>query len=135
MRRGAPGGGDLLEDPPAHARRRREATRPEGAVARDGGRVDLAPGDDGVLDGALLQMIEHLIAGEPARPGDAEGLIELPGVEVADAPEADLALLNQPLEGADRLFEGMGSGPVQQVDVRGGGGRSPRTPCAGARGA
>src|SRR4030066_1515723 len=128
MRRGAPGGGDLLEDPPARARRRREATRPEGAVARDGGRVDLAPGDDGVLDGALLQMIEHLIAGEPARPGDAEGLIELPGVEVADAPEADLAFLNQPLEGADRLFKGMGSWPVQQVDVQVVGAQPPQTP-------
>src|SRR4030065_1363603 len=106
MRRRPPGGGALWEDPPARARRRREATRPEGAVARDGGRVDLAPGDDGVLDGALLQMIEHLIAGEPARPGGAEGFVELTGVGVADAPEADLAFLNPPLEGADRRFAG-----------------------------
>ena len=46
----------------------------------------LAPRDHRVLDRALLQMIEHLIAGDLALAGDGEHFVEIVGVEIADAP-------------------------------------------------
>src|SRR5690606_35224212 len=67
-RRRAMRGGDLLQDPPAGRRRAREVAVPERAVGNDRHGVLLAPGDDRVFYGALLQMVEHLVAGDPALP-------------------------------------------------------------------
>ena len=59
----------------AAAGRRRRAPRKivvaERAVGDDGDAVPLAPRDHGVLDRALLQMVEHLVAGDLAGAGDA----------------------------------------------------------------
>ncbi len=44
-----------------------------------------------MLDGPLPEMVEHLIAGDPPRTGDGEGLFEIGNVEVAHPPSPDLA--------------------------------------------
>ena len=44
-----------------------------------------------MLDRAFLQMVEDLIAGDAPGPAIAQRLVEIVGVEVADAPGADLA--------------------------------------------
>ena len=53
--------------------------------------VLLAPRDHRMLDRALLQMIEHLVAGDLALAGNLQHLVEIIGVEIADAPGADFA--------------------------------------------
>lgn len=63
----------------------------EGAVGDQGDAVALAPGQHGVLDRALLQVVEHLVASDAARPGDGERFLQVGDVEVAHAPAQDLA--------------------------------------------
>jgi hypothetical protein len=46
----------------------------------------LAPRDHVVFHSTLLQVVEHLIAGEATVAGDAPGLFEVGDVEIADAP-------------------------------------------------
>ena len=61
--------------------------------------VLLAPRDHRVLDRALLQMIEHLVAGDTHCHEHLFQLVEIVDIEIADAPAFDLA-------GGDQLFEG-----------------------------
>jgi hypothetical protein len=63
----------------------------EWRVAHDGDVVLLAPGHDRVFDGALFQVIQHLIASELARSSDAQHPRQQLLVEIAHAPSADLA--------------------------------------------
>jgi hypothetical protein len=70
-----------------------------------------------VLDGALLQMIEHLVARRTRRPRGGGELVEVVDVEVADAPGEDLAGAAKLLEGRDRLGQGMRAPPVQEIAV------------------
>src|SRR6266478_3836643 len=91
---------------------------PERAVADDGDAVPLAPGNHGVLDRPLLQMVENLVARDAAFAGDAHGLLEVGYVEVAHAPRANLALALKPLEARDRLLQWIRTAPVQQVAVQ-----------------
>src|SRR5688572_2583370 len=109
-------GGDLGEDASAGRARAGEAALAEGAVADHGDAVPLAPGDHRVLDGALPQMVEHLVAGDAAA-GDALRFLEVGDVEIADAPRQDLAGALQLVEGGDGVGEGMGAAPMQQVAV------------------
>ena len=69
--------GDLGEHPAARRPRTDEAVMPERAVGDDGDAVRLAPRHDGVLDGALLQMVEHLVAGDAAVAGDRPCLVQV----------------------------------------------------------
>src|SRR6202044_1954448 len=50
-----------------------------------------APWDHRMLDGAFLQMIEHLVAGDLALAGHRQQLTEITAIEIADAPTADFA--------------------------------------------
>ncbi len=71
----------------ARPRSAREVAMPERAVGDDRHVVRRAPGEDRVLDRALAQVIEHLIAGDLARPRDGPRVVQVVRVEVAD-PQA-----------------------------------------------
>ena len=60
-----------------------------------------------VFDGALAQMIQHLIAGDATRTGNCKQLIEIVRIEVAHAPRADLAGGDKLLERRNRLLQRM----------------------------
>ena len=109
--------GDLLQHAAAGRGRAGKPAVAEGAVGDDGDVVLLAPGDDRMLDGALLEMIEHLVAGDLALADDVERLVEIVGVEIADAPGQDLAGLLQLLEGGEGVLQRIAAAPVQQVAV------------------
>ena len=51
----------------------------ERRIGDDGDAVLLAPRDHRVLDRALLQMIEHLVAGDLALARDIEQFVEIVG--------------------------------------------------------
>jgi hypothetical protein len=99
------------------ARAGKGSRMPEGAVAHDGDTVLLAPGNHGMLDRPVLQMVEHLVAGDSAFAGDAHGFVEVGYVEIANAPRADFSVALKPLEARDRLLQRMRTAPVQQVAV------------------
>jgi hypothetical protein len=66
--------------------------------------MGFTPGDDPVFDCALLQVVQHLIAGDPPLAGDRQGLVEILGIEIADAPRQYLAGLAKLFERGDRLL-------------------------------
>ena len=75
----------------ALAARGRKIIMAERRIGDDGDTVLLAPRDHRVLDRALLQMIEHLVAGDLALARDIEQFVEIVSVEIADAPGADFS--------------------------------------------
>ena len=77
----------------------------ERAVGDDGDSVLFAPGEHGVLDGAFLEMVEDLVAGDAALAGDLQGLLQVGLIEIAHAPGQDLPLAPKLLEGRDRLLQ------------------------------
>src|SRR5207253_9993258 len=76
-RRGVVRGGDLLQEAPSGRARAGETPMPERAVGDHADAVPLAPGQHRVLDSALLQMVEDLIADETALAGDRPGGFEV----------------------------------------------------------
>ena len=97
--------GDRLQHLAALAARRRKIIMTERRIGDDGDAMSLAPRDHRMLDRALLQMIEHLIAGDLALARDREQFVEIVGIEIADAPGADLAGGDQLVERRDRFLE------------------------------
>ena len=59
---------------------------PERAVADHGEAVFLAPGEHGVLDGALAQVVKDLIADGTTLAADVAKLFQVGHVEIAHAP-------------------------------------------------
>src|SRR3984957_11398007 len=111
-------GGNLLQDPSSRSLRLRKSTDvAERAVGDNRDAFLFAPGNDGVLDRALLQMIEHLIAGRFACLRDPAQRVEIVHVEIADAPRQDLALGVQSLERCDGVGKGMRPAPVEKVAI------------------
>lgn len=86
-----------------------------GAVGDQGGFVRGAPGQDGVFDGALLRVIEHLIADGGVERGH---FIQVIDIEVADTPGEDLAGALELMEGFHGFGEGVAAAPVQQVAIQ-----------------
>ena len=78
--------GDLLEQRALAAAGGREIVVAERRIGHHRNTMRLAPRDHRVLDGALLQMIQHLIAGDFAGACDVEHLLEIARVKIADAP-------------------------------------------------
>ena len=109
--------GDLGQHPPARAIGARKAAVAERAVIDDRHTVLLAPRDHPVLDAALGEMVEHLVAGDMAVAGDLPHLFEVAGGEIADPPAEDLALVLQFLERGDGLLERVRPAPMQQVAI------------------
>ena len=64
-----------------------------------------------MLDGALLQMIEHLVAGDLALAGNRQHLVEIVGIEIADAPMRILPALTSSSNAA--TVSGSGYDPRQ----------------------
>ena len=91
----------------------------ERATAGNGNAMLLAPRQHCVLDAPLLQVIEHLVAGEPALActADRRSLFEVGDVEIADAPGEYLTGPLKVIKPGDRLFERVGATPVPQVAV------------------
>jgi len=109
--------GHVRERAAARAARSGKAADTEGRVADDRDAVPLAPREYGVLDAALAQVVEHLVADGAPRRREAARLLEVRDVEVADAPGADLPVALEPLERLDRRLERDRAAPVEEVDV------------------
>src|SRR3569623_2055665 len=78
--------GNLLQHQPAFGFRRRKIIVPKRRISRHRDAMRLAPWDHRMLDGALLQMIKHLIAGDVALACNVINLLQIVGIEIADAP-------------------------------------------------
>src|SRR5438046_1728197 len=65
-------GSDLRQHPAPSRARMRKIAMPEWTVGHDGDVMGLAPGEHSVFDRALLEMVEDLVAGDPALPGDGQ---------------------------------------------------------------
>src|SRR5450432_340124 len=94
---------DFFQHTARLAARRGEIVVAERRIGDDRDAVPLAPRDQRVFDGPLLQMIKYLIAGDAALTGYIKQFVEVVHVEIADAPGADLAGANQFVERRDRL--------------------------------
>jgi hypothetical protein len=66
-----------------------------------------------MFDGALLEVVQHLIARRLPRAGDRGGFLEVGDIEIAHAPGENLAVANQNIEGCDRFFQSIGAAPMQ----------------------
>ena len=78
--------GDRLQHLTRLAVRSRKIIVTERRIGDHRDAVLLAPRNHRVLDRALLQVIQHLIAGDLALAGNRQHLVEIVGVEIADAP-------------------------------------------------
>ena len=76
-----------------------------------------APRQQVVLRSSPRQVVQHLIRGQPAAARHVPQVGEGPVVEVADAPVSDFPVLDQLLEGRDRVLQRVPALPVQQVEV------------------
>ena len=85
-RSGIVGRRDLGEYPSSRRALVGEVPMPERAVGDDRRAVPFAPWDDLVLDRAFLEIVEDLVACDPARTGDVESIIEIRNVEIAYTP-------------------------------------------------
>jgi hypothetical protein len=65
------------------AARRGEIIVAERRISDDGNAVPLALPDHSMLDRALLQMIKHLVASDPALARDRQQFAEIVGIEIA----------------------------------------------------
>ena len=79
------------------------------------------------------QVIEHLVAGDRVLAQQRARLLQIGDVEVRDAERADLALVDQLLERAQRLGQRDAAAPVQQVDVEVVGAEAAQALLAGAQ--
>jgi hypothetical protein len=110
--------GDLLERPPSRAvGLGKSAGVTEWTIGDHGDAIAFAPWDHRVLDRALAQMVEHLVADRMACPSDPVDFDEIVNIEIADAPRQDLPLSAKPLEGGDRILGRMRSAPVQKIAI------------------
>jgi hypothetical protein len=110
-------GRDVFQHAAPGGARAGEAAVAERAVGDDRHTLLLTPGHYRVLDCALLQVVEHLVAGDPAGVCDGEHILEIVDVEIANAPRQDLAARDEVLQRSDRVFEGIRSAPVEEVAV------------------
>ena len=71
-----------------------------------------------MLDGALSQVVQHLVAGGMSGTGYFADFIEVVDVEIAHAPGADLAVSREHLECPHRLLERIAAAPMQQIAIQ-----------------
>src|ERR1700742_4819886 len=92
-------GGDLFEDAATSCARAGKVSMTKWTVSDDGNIVRFAPGQHGVFNGALLQMVEHLIAGHMALACNLQSFFKVGHIKIAHAP-------GEYLPGALKLLEG-----------------------------
>src|SRR5882724_252077 len=124
---------DLRQHPAAPAARAREAARAEGAVAHHGDAPGDAPRDNRVLDRALLEVIEDLVARDALGAGERGRALQLLDAEVADAPGVDLPLAPELLEGRDGVRQRVAARPMEEVAVEAVGAQAAEARLARAR--
>ena len=66
----------------------------------------------------FLEMVEDLVAGDAARAGDPQGLLQVGNIEIAHAPGQDLPFAPKLLEGRECLLQRVVTPPVQEVAVQ-----------------
>ena len=81
--------GDALQDFAALAAGIRKIVVAERRIGDHGDAVFGAPRDHRVFDRAPLQVIEHLVAGDPSLACDFENFVEIVGIEIGNAPGTD----------------------------------------------
>src|SRR5262249_37288931 len=108
---------DRRERGALHRARVRELPCAERRIRDERDRVPLAERREEMLGVALVEVVEHLVARDRARADDRDRILEIRGVEVADAPRADLPLLLQLFERAEGLLERTRPAPVEHVEV------------------
>src|SRR3981081_1621471 len=104
--------GDFLQHEAAGRSWAGKLAMTERGVADDGDAVALAPGDNGMFAGALLQILNVLVAGEILRR-DRPRLVEVGDIEVAHAPGQDVSGAPQLFECRDRVLPGLWAAPLQ----------------------
>jgi hypothetical protein len=102
-RRGAAAFGDGLEHFASLAARAWKIVVTERRIRHHRDAMFDAPRDHRVLDRAFLQMIKHLVACDLALARDTQDLVEVVGVEIADAPCADFSVGKELFERRDRF--------------------------------
>ena len=90
---------------PPSVSRAREIAVAERAVGDHGDAVLLAPGEHGVLDGALLQVVEDLVAGDAALAGDLAGPLPGRARRSCSRPRRGSSPRPELLEGGERLLQ------------------------------
>ena len=108
----------LRQHAAARACRRRKIARAERAIGGDRHPVPRAPGQHGMFDRALPQMIQHLIARDPPGTAGPRDVLQRRHIEIADAPGQDLAVRRQPLEPRHGVRNRMRARPMQQIAIQ-----------------
>ena len=106
------------QDFSASRRERGETSRAKRAVAHQGHLLADAPGKHLGFHVARLQVVEDLVAGDAPGTGDAQRLLEVLDVEIAEAPASNFSGLHQRLEGGHGVLQGVGARPMEQVTVQ-----------------
>jgi hypothetical protein len=64
-------------------------------------------------NGALLQVIQNLVACQPVRAGDRQNAFQVRHIKIADPPGADLSFFMQLLKSGHGILQGMFARPVE----------------------
>src|SRR5258708_4288219 len=78
----------------------------------------LTPWNDGVLNGALFQVIKNLIADEMTFLSDLPCCFQVRNIEVAHAPRKNHSVPLQLLEGRYRFVKRIFPAPVQEIAIQ-----------------
>ncbi len=109
---------DLLQDAAARCSWAGEAAMAEWAVSDDGDSVILAPGLDGMLDCALLQMVKHLIAGDATLAPAFQAASRLDTSKLLTPQDRILPCSRSCSKPAKVVLKRIRARPVQQVTVQ-----------------
>ena len=110
--------GNLLQQLAFGRTQTREPSVSKRAVCHHSQAMFLAPWSHGMFDGALLQVVQNLIACRTSLVGDRLYFPHVMYVEVTHAPRENHAFLFELLESLDRFLEGVVAAPVEQITIQ-----------------
>jgi hypothetical protein len=90
----------------------------ERAIGHNDDVILFAPGKHRAFNRPLFEMVENLIAYDPARSGNAQSLFKIRHIKIADSPGKNFSFPAQVLEGCDCFFKRVRTPPVQKVAVQ-----------------
>lgn len=108
---------DLLQHAATGSARCRKLPMTKRAVGDHGDIVPLTPGNNGMLNRTLLQMVENLIASEVTLASDLNHSLKVRHIEVADAPGRDFPGVFELLKGGDCFPQRVTTRPVEEVAI------------------